>query len=81
MTQNDALLARLQRGGILTGWDALHDKTIGTMKLATRIGELIRQGHDIEKLDIVTSEGKRIKGYRLKIITDEVGQGLLGIAV
>lgn len=65
MNQNDAILWRLQRGDILTPLDALNDPKIRTMKLATRISELIAQGYDIEKFDYETSSGKHVKAYRM----------------
>ena len=65
MNQNDAILWRLQRGDILTPLDALNDPDIRSMKLATRISELIAQGHEIEKFDYETESGKWVKAYRM----------------
>lgn len=81
MTQNEAILRRLQRGGLLLPLDALNDPDIRTMKLATRIGELISEGHDIEKMDIGLDSGKTVKGYRLRFVADSEGQGFLRMAV
>jgi hypothetical protein len=38
----------------------------GTMKLATRIGELIRDGHPIVKEWLDLPNGKRVMSYRLQ---------------
>lgn len=45
MSQNDAILEYLKQGHTLTGLEALHK--FGTMKLATRISELRRDGAEI----------------------------------
>lgn len=81
MTQNEAILRRLQRGGILLPMEALNDPEIRTMKLATRIGELIREGNDIEKLDVLLESGKTVKGYQMRFVADSEGQGFLRMAV
>lgn len=52
----------------MTGIDGLAQA--GTMKLATRIGELIRQGHPIVKEWITVTSGnkkKRIMSYRMRL--------------
>lgn len=64
-SQKIAILKRLERGDTITGLDALNDPDIRTMKLATRISELISQGHKIDKIDVETPSGKRIKAYKI----------------
>lgn len=55
----------LEKGETLTGIDAL--QRFGTMKLATRIGEVIRNfGLDVAKIPVITSTGKRVMSYRLR---------------
>ena len=61
LTQRASILKRLKRGWC-TGLQALYDT--GTMKLATRVSELRRDGHTV--LDRwVEQDGKRFKAYRL----------------
>lgn len=74
--QREAILWRLQRGDVLTPLDALNDPEIRSMKLATRISELIEQGHEIDKFDYVTPSGKRVKAYRMAR-TDKDGQRIM----
>ena len=65
-TQQKAILEYLQEGNVMTPRDGY--RVAHTMKLATRIGELIRKGHPIIKEPvIVMSEGKRyrVMSYRL----------------
>ena len=64
MTQRKRILSYLSQGKIMTPLDGL--SVAGTMKLATRIGELIREGHPIEKEWLTTASGKRIMSYRLR---------------
>ena len=61
MTQHTAIIKELRKGW-LSGLDAL--KKCGTMKLATRIGELRMQGYFIDD-KWVESNGKRFKSYRM----------------
>lgn len=61
ITQRTHIVKRLRRGWT-TGLDAL--SAAGTMKLATRVGELRRAGHVIEDKWVVVN-GKRVKAYRL----------------
>lgn len=63
--QRKAILRRLEAGDTLTPMDALNDPEIRTMKLSSRVSELIRDGVEIEKLDVETDTGKKIKAYRL----------------
>ena len=61
MKQKDSIIKRLRKGWC-TGLDAL--QTCGTMKLATRVSELRRDGFTvIDKW--VEQGGKRFKSYRL----------------
>lgn len=46
-TQHKAILEYMKQGNVLTPLKAL--SVAGTMKLATRIGELIREGYPIVK--------------------------------
>lgn len=68
MTQRKRILEYLSKGFTMTGIDGLAQA--GTMKLATRIGELIRQGHPIIKEPIIVMSGtkkKRIMSYRMDL--------------
>ena len=42
-------------------------RVAGTMKLATRIGELIKAGHPIIKEWLPLPNGKRVMSYRLSL--------------
>lgn len=64
LTQRRKILAHLQRGFTMTPLDGL--RIAGTMKLATRIGELIRDGHPIVKEWLDLPNGKRVISYRLQ---------------
>lgn len=61
MTQYQMLLKSLKRW--ISPIDALREA--GTMKLATRVGELRRIGHVIEDR-WVEANGKQFKAYRLR---------------
>lgn len=60
MSQNQMILKALRKW--ITPIEALDQ--VGTMKLATRVGELRRAGHDIADRWI-EANGKRFKAYRL----------------
>lgn len=77
MNQHEGILWRLRRGDVLTPLDALNDPEIRTMKLASRISELIEQGHEIEKFDYVTPTGKRVKAYKMAQVDKDGQRGLL----
>ena len=62
MTQNEWILRELSRGRIISGLDAL--KGCGSMKLATRISELKRDGHNIVT-HMVSQNGKKFAKYQL----------------
>ena len=62
-TQQKAILEYMEQGNVLTPLKAL--SIAGTMKLATRIGELIRQGYPIVKEWYITPGGKKVMSYRL----------------
>jgi hypothetical protein len=62
MTQSEWILRELKRGRMLTALDAL--KGCGSMKLATRVSELKRQGHNIVT-EIVSKNGKKFARYSL----------------
>lgn len=47
MTQKEEILQYMEERGWITPMDAIHQ--IGCTKLATRVSELIRDGHRIEK--------------------------------
>jgi len=61
MTQHEAILDRLENGERLTGLDAL--RLCGTMKLASRVGELRRKGYNIRDAWQTTTTGKNVKIY------------------
>ena len=46
-TQRQRILEYMQECGVITPMEAIYD--LGCTKLATRISELIREGHEIEK--------------------------------
>jgi len=73
MNQHEAILWRLKRGDVLTPLEALNDPEIRSMKLATRISELIDMGHDIRKVDHRTETGKTVKAYYMPSV-EENGQ-------
>lgn len=61
MTQREVIIKRLKRGWC-TGLQAVYD--CGTMKLATRVSEMRRDGLNIiDKW--VEQGGKRFKAYRI----------------
>ena len=61
MTQHESIIKRLRKGWC-TGLEAL--TTCGTMKLATRVSELRRDGFVIVD-KWVEQGGKRFKSYRI----------------
>ena len=61
LNQKQSIVKRLRKGWT-TGLEALH--ACGTMKLATRVSELRRDGHIvIDKW--IEQGGKRFKAYRI----------------
>lgn len=62
-TQQKKILKYLSEGNVLTPIEAL--RVAGTMKLATRIGELIRMGYPIEKEWYPIGNGRKVMSYRL----------------
>ena len=65
-SQNQIILQRLQAGRTLTSLDALNDPELRCFRLASRISDLKKAGHPIEKMTVETNTGKRISAYRLK---------------
>lgn len=61
MDQKKIILDLLKKGETLTGLKAL--RMAGTMKLSTRIGELERMGHVINKDWTTLPTGKRVRIY------------------
>jgi len=59
--QKKLILEALKKGETLTGLKGL--RIAGTMKLATRIGELERAGHVINKGWTKTPKGVRVRTY------------------
>ena len=66
-TQRTKILEYLMQGFTMTGLDGL--RVAGTMKLATRVGELIKAGHPIIKEWITTTgeKPKRIMSYKMDL--------------
>ena len=62
VSQNDRLLAALQRGEVLTPLSALN--IAGTLRLSERVRELVREGVPIEK-ERVQVGGKHVMSYKL----------------
>lgn len=63
LSQRLAILEYLKKGYTMTpldGWNVAK-----TMKLSTRVGELIRSGYPIIKEWYITPNGKRVMSYRL----------------
>jgi hypothetical protein len=62
MNQHEWILKQLSEGKMITAIDAL--KGCGSMKLATRISELKRDGHNIVT-HMVSQNGKKFAKYQL----------------
>jgi hypothetical protein len=62
-TQAGKILAYLQAGNSITALEAL--QRFGCFRLAARIHELRREGHDIQERMVETSSGKRVAEYSL----------------
>ena len=60
-TQNAKIKAYLNTGKTITPAEAFN--IIGTMKLATRIGEVKRDGFPVDSEWVKTADGKRFKKY------------------
>ena len=67
-SQAAVILDHLQKGGSLTTLDAL--QFFGCFRLAARIHELRKEGHDIEE-QILSHNGKRYASYFIKTFTLE----------
>jgi len=65
MTQAEAILADFQRGNALTHLDALERHKLA--RLAARVDELKKLGHDIRKKMIEVPSGKRVALYWLEL--------------
>lgn len=79
MSQNEAILWRLQRGEVLTAFDALNDPSIRSFRLASRILDLKKQGHDIETIRVETSRGVYVAAYKLRTRVESNGQRVMAI--
>lgn len=62
MNQHEWIMRQLKMGRIITALDALNG--CGSMKLATRISELKRDGHNIVT-HMVSQNGKKFAKYQL----------------
>lgn len=62
-TQQKKIIEYLSEGNVITPIKALD--VAGTMKLATRVGELIRQGYPIVKEWYKIPGGRKVMSYRL----------------
>tara|TARA_R110002020_G_scaffold56514_2_gene156329 strand:+ start:426 stop:656 length:231 start_codon:yes stop_codon:yes gene_type:complete len=62
-TQTDKVLLHLEKRGSLTPLQAMD--LYGIMRLAARIGELRREGHDIASEPFKTPGGATVSRYRL----------------
>lgn len=62
-TQQKKILEYLNAGSVLTPIKAL--EVAGTMKLSTRVGELIRKGYPIIKEWYKIPNGRRVMSYRM----------------
>lgn len=61
MSQSEAILAHLQSGKHLTAIEAL--ERFKTMRLAARVDDLRRRGHDITSTMVTLPNGKRVAKY------------------
>ena len=62
MTQNEQVLAYIERNGSITALDAVR---FGCLRLAARIHDLIKSGHKI-KSDMETENGKTFARYSIE---------------
>jgi hypothetical protein len=62
MNQHEWIMRQLKMGRMITALDALNG--CGSMKLATRISELKREGHNIVT-HMVSQNGKKFAKYQL----------------
>jgi hypothetical protein len=67
-SQAKVILDHLMEGGNLTALDAL--TKFGCFRLAARIHELRKEGHEIDE-QIITHNGKRYASYFIKTFTLE----------
>lgn len=79
MSQESEILRRLSNGETLTPIEALADPSIRSFRLAARIENLRRDGHDIETVPIHTGTGRTVAGYRLRRTIDKDGQVQMAI--
>lgn len=77
MSQELEILRRLESGVTLTPIEALADPEIRSFRLAARIDDLRKAGHDIETVPVRTGTGKCVAGYRLKRRAEADGQFIL----
>jgi hypothetical protein len=71
MAQKASLFAHLQRGETITQLEARH--VYGIERLASRIEELRRDGHDIVSTEKTDAKGKRYVQYSL-VLRDRNGK-------
>ena len=62
-TQNERLLAYLERHGTITRWPAF--SKLGIANLWARIAELREEGHKIKDRRVTTRSGAHVKEYEL----------------
>jgi hypothetical protein len=74
MTQNDMILAHLKCGFSLTPLDAL--KMFGCFRLASRISDLKKEGHNITK-KMVSNGEKSYASYKIEPKKENPAQTLL----
>lgn len=77
MSQERSILRRLESGVTLTPLDAFTDPEIKSFRLAARIEDLRKAGHNIETIPVHTESGKLVAGYRLKRHVEQNGQFVL----
>jgi len=63
MSQETSILEHLQSGKTITPLEALN--SFGCFRLASRICDLKKQGHIIEKTNIISKNNKRFAVYKL----------------
>ena len=71
-TQVDMILAALQSGARITHLDAIH--RFGCSRLAARISDIRKLGHDVKTRMVATSAGAHIAEYWLEPPSEPQGR-------
>ena len=68
-SQKERIKEALMNGATITPLDAL--RRFGTMKLTTRVSELIQEGFPVQKEWVTTPSGKRVMSYKMQTVFDQ----------